>query len=76
MQKQSDDAGEISNPNLDVLSDTTPHVVDSVRSWMQILEILEHEFRNFPDDFGNKRTDKTENKLRDIVEVELHKIAT
>jgi hypothetical protein len=40
---------------------------------MQIFEILEHEVKNYPDDFGNKRT---ENKLRDIAEVELHKIAT
>jgi hypothetical protein len=72
-QKKSDDAGESSNPNSDVISDTTPHVVDSVRSWMQIFEILEHEVRNCPDDFGNERT---ENKLRDIAEAELHKIAT
>ena len=43
---------------------------------MQIFEILEHEVRNCPDDFGNERTKKTENKLRYIVEVELHKIAT
>jgi t-SNARE complex subunit (syntaxin) len=75
-QKKSDDIGESSNPNSDVLSDTTPHVVDSVRSWMQIFEILEHEVRNCLDDFGNERTDKTENKLKDIAEVELHKIAT
>ena len=40
---------------------------------MQIFEILEHEVRNCPNDFGNERT---ENKLRDIVEAKLHKIAT
>jgi hypothetical protein len=73
MQKKSDDIGESSNPNSDVISNTTPHVVDSVWSCMQIFEILEHEVRNFPNDLGNERT---ENKLIDIVEAELHKIAT
>jgi len=75
-QKKSDDIGESSNPNSDVLSDTTPHAVDSVRSWIQIFEVLEHEVRNCSGDFGNESTDKTENKLRDIAEAELHKIAT
>jgi hypothetical protein len=74
--KKSDEAGEGSNPNSDVLSDTTPHVVDSVRSWMQIFEILEHEVMNCPDDFGDEKTDKTGTKLRVIAEAELHKIAT
>jgi hypothetical protein len=74
--KKSDEAGESSNPNSDVLSDTTPHVVDSVRSWMQIFEILEREVMNCPDDFGDEKTDKTGTKLRVIAEAELHKIAT
>jgi len=71
-----DEAGEGSNLNSNILSDTTPHVVDSVRSWMQIFEILEHEVRNCPDDFGDEKTDKTRTKLRVIAEAEIHKIAT
>jgi hypothetical protein len=71
--KKSEEAGESSNLDGDVISDTTPHVVDSVKSWRQIFEILDYEIRNCPDDFGNE---KTENKLRDIAESELHKIAT
>ena len=73
MQKKSDDTGEISNLNSDVIVDTIPHAIDLVQSWMHIFEILEHEFRNCPDDFGNERT---KNKLKDIVESELHKLAT
>jgi hypothetical protein len=30
--KKNDEAGEGSNPNADVLSDTTPHAIDLVRS--------------------------------------------
>jgi hypothetical protein len=71
--KKSEEAGGSSNPDGDVVSDTTPHVVDSIKSWRQIFESLDYEIRNCPDDFGNERT---ENKLRDIAESELHKIAT
>jgi hypothetical protein len=71
--KKSEEAGEISNLDGDVISDTMSHVVDSVKSWRQIFETLDYEIRNFPDDFRNERT---ENKLRDIAESELHKIAT
>jgi hypothetical protein len=76
MLKKNDEAGEGSNPNADVLSDTTPHVVDSIRSWMQIFEILEREVINCPDDSGDETTDKLGTKLRVIAESELHKIAT
>jgi hypothetical protein len=71
--KKSEEAGGSSNLDGDVVSDTTPHVVDSIKSWRQIFESLDYEIRNCPDNFGNERT---ENKLRDIAEYELHKIAT
>jgi hypothetical protein len=66
--KKSEEAGESSNPEGDVISDTTPHAIDSIKSWRQIFETLDYEIKNFPDD--------SENKLRDIAESELHKIAT
>jgi hypothetical protein len=31
--KKNEEAGEGSNPEGDVVSKTTPHVVDSVKSW-------------------------------------------
>jgi hypothetical protein len=70
---KSEEAGEILNLDGDVKSDTAPHVVDSVKSWRQIFETLDYEIRHCSDDFGNE---KTENKLRDIAEFELHKIDT
>jgi hypothetical protein len=71
--KKSEEAGERSNPDGDVISDTTPHIVDAIKSWRKIFENLDYEIRNCPDDFGNE---KTENKLRDIAESELHKVST
>ena len=51
----------------DVIADTTPHAIDSIKSWRQIFENLDYEIKNFPHD--------SKNKLRDIVESKLHKLA-
>ena len=50
-----------------VVDDTSPHAIDSIKSWRQIFENLDYEIKNFPHDY--------ENKLWDIVESKLHKIA-
>jgi hypothetical protein len=74
MMKKTDAAGEGSNPNADVLSDTTPRAIDSVKSWTQVFEILEHEIINCPEDSGDEVDDTHEAKLRYIAQSELHKI--
>jgi hypothetical protein len=51
----------------DIISDTTPHAIDSIKSWTQIFEFLEYEIKNSPTD--------SENHFRDVAESELHKIA-
>ena len=66
--KKSEEAVESSNLEGDVVSDTTPHAIDSIKLWRQIFETLDYEIKNFPDD--------SENKLWDIEESELHKVAT
>jgi hypothetical protein len=65
--KKSEDTTEISSPKGDVISDTTPHAIDSIKSWRQIYENLDYEIKNSPND--------SKNHLRDIAESELHKIA-
>ena len=50
----------------DIISDTTPHAIDSIKSWTQISEFLEYELKNAHPD--------SENHCRDIAESELHKI--
>jgi hypothetical protein len=70
--KKSEEAGESSNPDGDVIFDAMSHAIDSIKSWRQIFETLDYEIMNCPKDFGNERT---ENKLKDIAESELHKIA-
>jgi hypothetical protein len=50
----------------DIISDTTPHAIDSIKYWTQIFEFLEYEFKNAHTD--------SENHYRDIAESVLHKI--
>ena len=66
--KKSEEIVEILSPDGDVISDTTPHAIDSIKSWRQIFETLDYEIKHFPHD--------ADNKLQDIAEFELHKIAT
>jgi hypothetical protein len=66
--KKREEATESSSMKGDVISDTTLHAIDSIKSWRQIFETLDYEIKNFPHD--------SDNKLRDIAESELHKVAT
>jgi hypothetical protein len=58
--KKSEDTFEISSPEGDVISNTMPHAIDSIKSWRQIYENLDYEIKNSPND--------SENHLRDIAE--------
>ena len=66
--KKVEGTNESTGIEVDVIFDTTPHAIDSIKSWRQIFENLDYEIKNFPHD--------SENKLRDIAESKLHKVAT
>ena len=63
-REATDDIGSIDG---DIILHTTPHAVDSIKSWRQIYDLLDYEIRTAPTN--------SENHLRDIAESELHKIA-
>jgi hypothetical protein len=50
----------------DIISDTNPHTIDSIKSLTQISKLLEYELENAHPD--------SENHCQDIAESELHKI--
>ena len=50
----------------DIISDTTPHAINSIKSWTRIFELLEYKLKNVDPD--------SENHLWDIVESKLHKV--
>jgi hypothetical protein len=64
MMKNIDAAGEGSNLNADVLSDTMPLAIDSVKSWTHVFEILEHEVISCPEDYGDEVDDTHGAKLK------------
>ena len=49
--------GESGNPNTDVLSDTSPRTIDTVKTWMQVFDILQYELINCPDDLVDEVTE-------------------
>jgi hypothetical protein len=73
-RKMAKAARESTNPNTDVLSDTSPRAIDTVKSWTQVFDILQHELINYLEDSGNKVSETHATKLRDIAQSELHKI--
>jgi hypothetical protein len=74
MMKNPDVVGEGSNPNVDVLSNTTPHAIDTIKYWTHVFEVLEHEVINCPKYFSDEEDDTHVEKLRYISQSELQKI--
>jgi hypothetical protein len=68
--------GESLSHNTDVLSDTSPRSIDTVKSWTQISNILQYELVNCPDDSSDNEEDDLTTKYKIIAQSELHKIAT
>jgi hypothetical protein len=66
--KKSEEVAERLSPDEDVVFDAIPHAIDSIKSWRQIFKTLDYAIKNFPHD--------ADNKLEDIAESELHKVAT
>jgi hypothetical protein len=74
-RKLDKSAGESTNPNTYVMSDTSSRAIDTVRTWTQVFDILEHDLINFPEDFGDKVSETHATKLGYIAQSELQKIA-
>jgi hypothetical protein len=68
-------SGESSNPNTNVLSDTSPRTIDAMQTWMQVFDILQYELINFPDDLGDEVTETQDMRFKYVSQSELHKIA-
>jgi hypothetical protein len=64
--KKSKEAGESSSLEGDVVSDTTSHAIDSIKSWRQMFDNLDYEIKNFSDDSKNKLWDIADSKLRKV----------
>jgi hypothetical protein len=56
--KKQDASAYDSNPNTDILSDTTSRITDSIKSWKQVYDILEHEIL-ICSDISTKESDES-----------------
>jgi hypothetical protein len=75
-RKTTKASGESSNPNTNVLSDTSPRTIDTVKTWTQVFDILQYELINCPDDSGDEVTETQATRYKYVAQSELHKIAT
>jgi hypothetical protein len=75
-RKTTKASGESSSQNTDVLSDTSPRSIDTVKTWTHVFNILQHELINCPDDLGDEETETLATKYKTVAQSELHKIET
>ena len=74
-RKMAKVASESVNPITYVLSNTSLRAIDTVKTWTLVFDILQYEMIKFPEDSGDDVTKTHVTKLRDIAQLELHKIA-
>jgi hypothetical protein len=72
--KMDKEAGEGANTNANVMSNTSPRAIDTVKTWTHVFDILEHEIINFLENFSDEVRENHATKLRGITQSELHKI--
>jgi hypothetical protein len=68
--------GESLSQNIDVLSDTSLRVMETVKTWMQVCDILQYELRNCPEESDYEGTKTQATKLKYVAQSELNKIVT
>ena len=65
-----------SNPNADILLDTTTRLIDATKACKQVYDILEHKLSNSLclDDSAKEDDDTFSSKHRHVAKSELHKV--
>jgi len=65
---------EETNPNAYTLSNTTSRLTDTIKSWKQVYDILEHELSLCCDDSTKEEDEKVPAKIRHVTNSELHRV--
>ena len=73
-RKMAKEYGASVDPNKYVLLDNSLRAIDTVKSWTQVFDILQHYLINCPEDSSDKVTKTHATKLRDIAESEIQNI--
>jgi hypothetical protein len=75
-RKKKDSLTYESNPNADILSNTTSRLTNVIKSWKQVYEILEQEISLCSNDSAEEGDKTFLAKLRYVAKSELHRVAS
>jgi hypothetical protein len=67
--------GENSGQSSDIIFDTSPRSINTVKTWTHVSNILQYELINCPDDSNDNEKDDLSNKYKIVAQSEIHKIA-
>jgi hypothetical protein len=74
-RKASKAAAESPGQGSDIISDTSPRSINTVKTWTYVSNILQSELINCPDDSSDNEKDDLSTKYKIIAQSEMHKIA-
>jgi hypothetical protein len=67
--------GESSGQGSDIISDTSPRSINTVKTWTQVSDILQRELINCSDDSSGNEKEDISIKYKVVTQSEIHKIA-
>jgi hypothetical protein len=74
-QKASRVSAEIPGQDSDIISDTFPRSINTVKTWTHVSNILQFELINCPDDSNDNEKDDLSTKYKIFAQLDMHKIA-
>jgi hypothetical protein len=75
-RKAAKETRESSGQSSEVIFDTSPRSINTVKTWTNVFNILQYELVNFPDDSSNNENEDLSTKYKTIAQAEMHKVAT
>jgi hypothetical protein len=74
-RKDVKETSEISRQSSEVISDTSPRSINTVKTWMYVFNILQHELVNCPDDSSDNEREDMSLKYKIIAHTEMHTVS-
>jgi hypothetical protein len=75
-RKASKAATESPVQGLDIIFDTSPRSINTIKTWTYVSNILQSELINCPDDSSDNEKDDLSTKCKIVTQSEMHKIAS
>jgi hypothetical protein len=75
-RKEAKVISESSGQSSEVIFDTSPRSISTIKTWTNVFNILQYELINFHDDSSDNEKEDLSIKYKTISQVEMHKVAT